>query len=101
LSLATLLIILYGVTLVKVIMGSKYKLVVLLISLLMLSSIGGILDSLYSFPTFVNPNEQPATLTTNIMLALGYFILEVDFTVAHWIFAARYRTIANEMPIIV
>jgi hypothetical protein len=35
------------------------------------------------------------------MLAFSYFILEVDFAVAHWIFAARYRTIAKEMPIIV
>jgi hypothetical protein len=91
--LATLLIILYGATLIKVCMGSRYRLVIVLIILLICSNIGTLTNALLTAPTFEQSKQDPmpVSLTTNILLAVTYFVMEVCFAVAHWIFAARYR----------
>lgn len=94
-SCACLLVIAYTVTLIKVRLGSKYRLITVLILILIASNLGTLLNAYATFQLFVKENE---TLALVLFLCFGEALQDTCFNVSHWLFASQYYRIGTEMP---
>jgi hypothetical protein len=98
-ALSGILVLLYGATLIKVCRGSKYKFVITLLVLLLLSnlSIFPYMGSFYELITKSFSNVPWFWITLDSFCG---FTLLACFNAAHWIFAFEYYSIARFMPFV-
>ena len=94
-----LLIMLYGATLVKACRGSKYKFVVKLLILLILSNVALILNYLSYYWWFQTDFSNRAIVWISL-LSISGFLLIACFNLSYWMFAFEYYSIARFMPFV-
>lgn len=103
--LASLLLIMYVTTLVRVCRGRKFSFVVKLILLLMFSNIAMISASISNYEVLLKEKTNDETEKTNDETTLYLWIASISFAtrdatfnVAHWMFAFEYYSISRYMP---
>jgi len=88
------LFVLYTMTIVRVIKGSKYRFLKQVIALLMISNLG-VLTTVFS-SIYLCRNQKSTFWTYVFWLSTGAYY--GFYGVAHWILASKYNQIASEIP---
>jgi len=88
---SALLVIIFLVTLVKVLSGQSFKKIILIIVMLLVSNISGIIQAVSLYQVITNPKWFNVY---NIAFPIGDFM----FAEAHWLFAFYYMKIAKNIP---
>ena len=94
-----ILLLLYVVTLVKMYMGTKFKLFILLIILLIISSITRVLNVTSSDEVNRHYLHDKNYMPWGTVNSFSYAISTGTFDTAHWLFSFEYFTIAKTMPL--
>lgn len=98
---SAILILLFTITLIKVCLGSRHKMLMQLLVLLVLSNIGVIADCEIN-TIIVRHNNEGAQ--TSKQVDLGQFlstqVRDISFNLAHWIFAFEYYAISKLIPFV-
>ena len=92
---ASVLVLAYLITLIKVRMGSKYAFITALILTLIVSNVGTLMNIYATYELFV---KNSYTLTNVLLLCIGEAMQDTGFSVAHWAFASKYFRIGTQMP---
>ena len=100
---SSLLIVLYSATLFVVLRGSKFKLIIQIISLLLVSNVASILVSVAN--TKIVGFEQaglPGWDQTWVWVqVIATFFRDSTFNVSHWMFTFEYFKISKFMPSVI
>ena len=97
LATSSIMILMYIATLIKVCKGSKYKFVIKLLILLIVSNIC-LLVSEWSFYVYQTRTFVGVPWFWISLSAISSFILLVCFNLSRWIFAFEYYSISRFMP---
>ena len=109
LSLNSILLIVYGITLVRVIRGTRFPFIIFLITFLIGSNIGGIAATSAEWAmghrieepgptTPVSPEDVPLWNRMTRISSISAFFRDGFFGVAIWTFCFRYWNISNVIP---
>ncbi len=89
------LLVLYLLTLVRVIRGARYRFLIYVIVMLMISNLGSVATI---FATSYYCKTEFKSNTWNVLKWLTGSIQNGFYFVAHWILASKYNQIASAMP---
>ena len=83
------LILLYSMVLVKVLINSQFKSIILILGLLILSNVGMILvkQAFYRYVFYFVGNKKIKGRMWNVILAVSAFVRDASFNSAIWLFA--------------
>ena len=100
--LCSLLVVLYTAALVRVIRGSRYKLIIWIISLLLASNLFdlGLLAGNYKVYWGDIEGGTSTTLVWDWVQAACQMLTDLTFCEAHWIFACYYFKVANNIDML-
>jgi hypothetical protein len=96
-----LLILLYAMTLCKVILGSRHKMLIQLLIMLALNNIGVIADCEINRIIVRHNNEgSPTSKQVDLGQFLSTQVRDISFNLAHWLFAFEYYAISKLIPFV-
>lgn len=95
------LILLYVITLFKVILGSRHKMLILILIMLALNNIGVIADCEMNRIIVRHNNEgQQTSKKVDLGQFLSTEVRDISFNLAHWLFAFEYYAISKLIPFV-
>ena len=94
---SSLLILMYTKTLFSAYTGSKYKFVVRILVMLLLSNVGTLTGAVADYMFFLKKDYKLGYVW---MLALAVALQDSMFCISHWLLAAKYKAISEKVPLI-
>lgn len=94
---SSILVLIYGATLVQVLLGSRYKFVIKLLVMILFCNVFIIL---INWSYFVMRDDY-SMLPWFSLLAVSTIGRDICFNISHWIFAFEYFSIARFMPYVI
>ena len=95
----SLLVVLYSITLIRVLQSTKFNFVVKLLVLLISSNLAGIVVVALNRPIVENEdNNTQESVFVDVSQAVFVFIRDATFNYAYWLFAWQYYTISRYTP---
>ena len=91
------LLVMYFWTLVHTCAGSKYKFVINLLVMLLLSNLATLFVVYTNWKLFYVGDEQEATVW---LLALSVGVQDCMFNISHFVLAQKYKNIADKVPLL-
>ena len=99
---AIILLVTYSATLIRVLRGSRFQLVIRLIVILMLYNVGELAH--YWLLNIIVKMSKSESYNNSVMIGLlaaeglGFIVEKVCFNVSHWMYAFQYYKIARQAP---
>ena len=101
--LSFLLIVLTTVTLVKTWRGTRYKVLLAIVALLLCANIGYLINCVgtYFFYKYLQAEDKDKKFQSVVALSFGQGFGDLCFCTGHWLLAFYYFKIAKNMPRVV